>query len=370
MQPRRAGGGPLPAPRRAGRPRTAVRLVEVALRRAARRGRRGCRSPGRGSRALAAHPVAASSASPSCEDFSGWNCTPKNEPRATTDAKRSPYSARAEHVARRRRAPRRSCARGRRRASSREPSSAARVAALPAHLVPADLRQLQAVRRRARAPRRGRSRGPRRRRARSSARTRAACPRQMPEHRHAGGGALDQEAVERRARAGAPSRSGNAPTPGTTSPAPRASASRVGADEHARRRRARAPSRPTGGCPSRSRRGRSPRGGAARDLQTRPSCSGRPSRSGRSRPRARSARANALNAASIMWCAFPGAWISRWIVQRALLATARKNSSSSSWSKPPVAPGGSSAPSSRNGRPEMSIAHSARASSIGTIASP
>ena len=33
-----------------------------------------------------------SSASPSSEDFSGWNCTPATLPRSTIDAKRSPYS--------------------------------------------------------------------------------------------------------------------------------------------------------------------------------------------------------------------------------------------------------------------------------------
>ena len=40
-----------------------------------------------------ATPQPASSASPSWEDFSGWNCTPRNDPREITDAKRSPYSA-------------------------------------------------------------------------------------------------------------------------------------------------------------------------------------------------------------------------------------------------------------------------------------
>src|ERR1019366_908398 len=43
-------------------------------------------------------------------------------------------------------------------------------------------------------------------------------------------------------------------------------------------------------------------------------------------------------------------------VSLALLASALKNSSVSSCSKPPVAPGGSSASNSVNGRPEMSIA--------------
>ena len=85
---------------------------------------------------------------------------------------------------------------------------------------------------------------------------------------------------------------------------------------------------------------------------------------------ARSARAKALNAASIMWWALVPASTSTWIVMRAALATARKNSSASSWSKPPVPPGGRSAAKWQYGRPEMSIAHEARASSIGTVAAP
>ena len=44
-----------------------------------------------------------------------------------------------------------------------------------------------------------------------------------------------------------------------------------------------------------------------------------------------------------MWCALPAACNSMCSVSLALFTTARKNSSSSSWSKPPVAPGGSSA---------------------------
>src|SRR3954471_7222435 len=86
---------------------------------------------------------------------------------------------------------------------------------------------------------------------------------------------------------------------------------------------------------------------------------------------ARSARANALNAASIMWWAFVPVSIVTWSVTRAPFATARRNSSVSSWSKPPVTPGRSApASNARNGRPEMSMAHDARASSIGTTAWP
>ena len=94
------------------------------------------------------------------------------------------------------------------------------------------------------------------------------------------------------------------------------------------------------------------------------------SRSGRSRPPARSARANALNAASIMWWALRAAPRRvRCSVSLAALASARKNSSVSSWSKLPVAPGGSSASNSVNGRARRCRSRTlARASSIGTVA--
>ena len=52
------------------------------------------------------------------------------------------------------------------------------------------------------------------------------------------------------------------------------------------------------------------------------------------------------------------------------LATARKNSSVSSWSNMPVAPGGSDPSKTSSGRPEKSSAQDARASSIGTTAWP
>ena len=57
-------------------------------------------------------------------------------------------------------------------------------------------------------------------------------------------------------------------------------------------------------------------------------------------------------------------------VSLALLATARKNSSASSVSKPAIEVVGRSASKAQNGRPEMSIAHSASDSSIGTSADP
>ena len=101
-----------------------------------------------------------------------------------------------------------------------------------------------------------------------------------------------------------------------------------------------------------------------------PWCSARRVSVGSIATASRSARANALNAASIMWCALLPASTRRCSVSFAALASARKNSSVSSCSKPPVAPGGSSASNSVKGRPEMSIAQLARASSIGTIAEP
>ncbi len=54
----------------------------------------------------------------------------------------------------------------------------------------------------------------------------------------------------------------------------------------------------------------------------------------------RSARASALNIASMMWWAFVPASTVTWRVSLAFAATARKNSSASSWSKLPIAPGG------------------------------
>ena len=76
--------------------------------------------------------------------------------------------------------------------------------------------------------------------------------------------------------------------------------------------------------------------------------------------------------ASIMWCAFVPACRSMCSVSRAALATARKNSSAASYSKPLMWPAGSRSNPliSAYGRPEMSIAQAARDSSIGTTAWP
>ena len=85
---------------------------------------------------------------------------------------------------------------------------------------------------------------------------------------------------------------------------------------------------------------------------------------------ARSARANALNDASTMWCPFVPASIWTWSVSFAAPAIARKNSSARSVSKPSIAPAGSSPSKTHSGRPEMSMTAVARASSIGTVAWP
>ena len=97
-----------------------------------------------------------------------------------------------------------------------------------------------------------------------------------------------------------------------------------------------------------------------RDHVSVPFVDGTPVSLGSTATATRSARANALKHASIMWWALVPAWSSRCSVSRAAEATARKNSSASSCSKPAMSPAGSrSKPSTdANGRPEMSIAHS------------
>src|SRR5205807_4630192 len=97
---------------------------------------------------------------------------------------------------------------------------------------------------------------------------------------------------------------------------------------------------------------------------------GTPCSVGSSATAARSARASALNAASIMWWALVPASTPTCKVRLALVATARKNSSASSWSKLPIDPGASEASNTHSPRPEMSIAQVARDSSMGTVASP
>src|SRR5215208_807695 len=72
-----------------------------------------------------------------------------------------------------------------------------------------------------------------------------------------------------------------------------------------------------------------------------PLVDGIPDSEGSTATATRSARANALKQASIMWWALVPAWSSRWSVSRAALATARKNSSAVSCSKPAMSPGGS-----------------------------
>ena len=84
----------------------------------------------------------------------------------------------------------------------------------------------------------------------------------------------------------------------------------------------------------------------------------------------RSARANALNIASIRWWALVPYRVPTCTVSFAFDATARKNSSASSESKPAIETTGSSESKRQYGRPETSIAHSPRDSSIGTTAWP
>src|SRR6185312_16217324 len=84
----------------------------------------------------------------------------------------------------------------------------------------------------------------------------------------------------------------------------------------------------------------------------------------------RNALANDLNTASITWWTFVPACTVRCSVTFAFDASARKNSSVSSWSKLPIEPCGSEASKTHSPRPETSIAHAARASSIGTVAAP
>ena len=71
-----------------------------------------------------------------------------------------------------------------------------------------------------------------------------------------------------------------------------------------------------------------------------------------------------------MWWAFEPERTQRWRVIFELLETARKNSSVSSESKPAIVTSGRSASKAQKGLPEMSIAHSPSASSIGTSAEP
>ena len=82
-------------------------------------------------------------------------------------------------------------------------------------------------------------------------------PRQTPSSGTPASSALARQLVEAQRRAGFASPRGNAPTPGTTSPSAARSSSWSLVIDGARRPRARAPSRPSGGCPSRSRRSRS-----------------------------------------------------------------------------------------------------------------
>ena len=189
-------------------------------------------------------------------------------------------------------------------AARRQPGEQRRVAAREAHLVPADVRQLQLA-------------------GASSWRT---SPATMPEalgaaqlgrgverelhaeadaeHRRARGRRARAAARRGRARAGAPSRAGRRRRRARTRPAAARSSSWSLLTSRARRR-ARAPSRPSGGCPCRSRRRRSrpARSSSGAHAVSVPFVLGTPVSVGSIATASRSARANALNAASIMWWA-------------------------------------------------------------------
>ena len=143
----------------------------------------------------------------------------------------------------------------------------------------------------------------RRRRARPSARTAAACPGRRPSTGTPAARARATISSSSPARAARAIAAGNAPTPGTTSAVGRAQRRRGRRSAARARRRARAPSRRCAGCPCRSRRSRP----SPRHAVSVPLVEGTPVSVGSIATAARSARANALNAASIMWCAFvPG----------------------------------------------------------------
>src|SRR4051794_6708502 len=104
---------------------------------------------------------------------------------------------------------------------------------------------------------------------------------------------------------------------------------------------------------------------------SRPFVDGTPDAFGSKAAASRSARANDLKQASTMWCGSRPRSTVTCSVSFALLATARANSSTRSVSNPPMTRAGIARPSNAtNGRPEMSIAADARASSIGTTACP
>ena len=212
-------------------------------------------------------------------------------------------------------APRRS-ARGRRPRCSPRPVEQRR-GAREGDLVPADVRDLQRAGLERARPGRAAARARGRRRARSTSRRAAACPGT------ARGPASPPPRARRRARRG-PARAWRA--------SPRRRRRRRGRRGRRRRaarrgrrsarrgrRRARAPSRRCGGCPSRGRRSRrrprlrrpaSPSEGLVVSV---PFVDGTPVSVGSMATAARSARAKALKAASIMWWALVPASTSTWM---------------------------------------------------------
>ena len=321
---RRAARGrrrrPSGAPHRADRRRTpSARRSRPA--RGARPCRRGCRSRAAGSCRVASsarrqHAQSTKLPSirrPCAEDFSGWNWTPRH----VVALRRSWRTARRTRSSRRRRPGRRAAprtsARGRRdsrpRAARRSAGRVARSvtsfqpmcgtrrppASQPRHLAARSAR----ARPSARAPPSARTAAASRGRSRAAARPRAARSRissaspssLQVAHRHAG--------TRRR--------------PGTTSPSARPARLVVAGDRAPRADVLERLLAPSGGCPSRSRRRRS-----VAVTYSVPLVLGTPRSVGSSADAARSARANALNAASIMWCAFVPACTVRCSVSFAL----------------------------------------------------
>ena len=205
-------------------------LVEVARGSGARPCRRGCRSPAAGSCARPARRSgrragrrrarrsSRASADRVREDFSGWNWTPNTYPRATIVANRSPYSVVPTTSRSGRWGAPRTSARGRRRSRRPGSPSVSGDGALEADLVPADVRDPQAAGLAARvtSPRDqpepvASARAPRSDRTAAACRGRsraAACPRPRSSRISSSSPSSSRLRIA----------SGNAPTPGSTSP--------------------------------------------------------------------------------------------------------------------------------------------------------
>ena len=230
---------------------------------------------------------------PAVEDFSGWHWAPKTLSRPTNETNGAPYSPVPSTM---------SSSGGHRDVGVHVVEGRAlaevgdeRRRAPPGHDVPADVRQLQPARVEphdlaGQQPEAGRPA------VLGGALEEQLHPEAQPDHRHARRRALAHELVQA-GRAQSPHRLRERADAGHDEAVGRGEDVVVGGEARARRRRARWPSRPSGGCPCRSRRSRSRRSGS-------PSWTGRRSPSDRCVTATRRARANALNAASMRWWAF------------------------------------------------------------------